>query len=262
MTFNIERAITDINPDTIMTIGGFPIANSTLFGLFILLLLILFCVLVVRKFKERPGNTQTGVELLYEGMADFVDQITGNRKRTEVILPAIATMFVYFGISNLIGLIPGLTSITIGDAPLFRTPTADFNTTFAVALASVIILQFIGMKEWGFFGQIGKFFKFKEVYLGFKKSMSDGMMAIIDFAIGLLDIIGEIAKVVSLSLRLFGNMYAGEVLAIIILGGFAYIVPSVWTGMNILTGVIQAIVFGSLIAAYYSLTINPDKDPK
>ena len=85
-------------------------------------------------------------------------------------------------------------------------------------------------------------------------------MAIIDFLIGLLDIISEFAKVISLSLRLFGNMYAGEILASILLGAFALMVPAPWLAMNLLVAVIQAIVFGSLCAAYYTLAVQNDEE--
>lgn len=81
-------------------------------------------------------------------------------------------------------------------------------------------------------------------------------MAIIDFIIGLLDIVSEFAKIISLSLRLFGNMYAGEILATLILGSFAYVIPIAWTSMSLLSGVIQAIVFGSLTTAYYMLAVK------
>jgi F-type H+-transporting ATPase subunit a len=259
---NIAREITPIAPEVIFNIAGFPIANSTFFIFFIILLLVGVIVFSVRKFKEIPGGFQAVLEILYEGMEGMVEQITGDKKHTKIIFPMIATMFLYIGISNLIGLIPGITSFTFDGVAIFRSPTADFNTTFALAAGSVLILHVVSIMDWGLFGHLGKFFKFKGVIEGFKKSFSDGFMAIIDFLIGLLDIIGEIAKVVSLSLRLFGNIYAGEVLAIIILGAFAWVLPSVWTAMNLLVGVIQALVFGSLIAAYYMLSIDPDKERK
>jgi F-type H+-transporting ATPase subunit a len=107
---------------------------------------------------------------------------------------------------------------------------------------------------------LGKFFKFKEVFLGFKKGFMEGFMAVIDFGIGLLDIVGELAKDVSLSLRLFGNMYAGEVLATLILGAFAFVLPLTWTTMSLLSGTVQALVFGSLVTAYYMLAIKPDEE--
>lgn len=255
---SVAREISPIGPETVAWIGSFKIANSTMLLFFIILLLALFCFLVVRKFKIRAGNTQLVTEIIYEGIAGFIDQITGNRERTNKIFPIIATIFIFVGISNLIGLIPGLTSIKIGEVALFRSPTADFNTTFVLALGSVLVLQLVSIKEWGLLEHINKFVKVKDVYRGFQKGLKSGMMSIIDFLIGLLDIIGEFAKIFSLSLRLFGNMYAGEVLMVIIMGGLAYVVPSLWLSMNVLVGVIQALVFGSLVVAYYMLAIKPD----
>ncbi len=256
----ISREISPIGPETVFTIGDFRIANSTTFLIFIILCLALFCYFVVRKFKVKPGGAQSVVEMLYEGIAGFLDQITDSRERTNKIFPIIATIFIFVGISNLIGLIPGLTTITFNGVSLFRTPTADFNTTFVLAFGSVLVLQFVSMYEWGIIDHINKFVKFKDVYKGFKSGLKDGIMSVIDFAIGLLDIVGEFAKIFSLSLRLFGNMYAGEVLMIIIMGGFAYLVPALWLSMNILSGLIQALVFGSLVTAYYMLSIKPDED--
>lgn len=256
---NLPREISTLSPEAIFKIGNFKIANSTVFLFFIILVLLISGIVNRKKFKELPGNFQAILEMLYEAIASFIDQITASRERTLKIFSIIATIFVFVGISNLLGLIPGLTSFTVGGAPLFRTPTADFNTTFVLALGSIIVLQFVSIAEWGVWEHINKFFKFKDVYKGFKAGFKTGFMSLIDFFIGILDIVGEVAKVFSLSLRLFGNMYAGEVLMIIIMGGIAYVVPSLWLSMNILVGVIQALVFGALVTAYYMLSIKPDE---
>ncbi|MCA9355984.1 F0F1 ATP synthase subunit A [Candidatus Nomurabacteria bacterium] len=260
MIFQTKREITTIEPETIINIGNFHIANSTLLAVLILLILLITGIYFYKKYKNTPSTFQIILEMMIEGIEDFIDQITANKNRSKVVFNIIASIFVFIGISNLIGLIPGLTSITYEGLPIFRTPTADFNTTFSMALTAVVVLQFISMKEWGLWEHFNKFIKVKDLYLGFKKGISSGVMALVDFFIGLLDIVGEIAKIFSLSLRLFGNMYAGEVLMIIIMGGLAYVVPSLWLTMNLLVGVIQALVFGSLITAYYMLSINPEKD--
>ena len=163
---------------------------------------------------------------------------------------------MFFGVSNLIGLIPGVTAFTYNGAPLLRTPTNDFNMTFSIALAMIILTQVVSIKEFGLFGHLGKFIKVKEVIVGFRHGFKSGIMSIVDFVLGLLDIISEIAKVFSLSLRLFGNMYAGEVLMVVLLGAFAVAVPSIWLAMNLLVGVLQAMVFGALTAAYYGLAVQ------
>ena len=86
----------------------------------------------------------------------------------------------------------------------------------------------------------------------------EGFIAFIEFLIGLLDIFAELAKVVSLSFRLFGNMFAGEVLAVLILGSLAYLLPALWLSMSILFAAVQAIVFGALAAVYYTLSLKPE----
>jgi len=98
------------------------------------------------------------------------------------------------------------------------------------------------------------------VYLGFRKSVSDGFVACINFFVGILDIIGEVAKIISLALRLFGNMYAGGVLMIILFGTLALIVPALWLAMNIFVGILQAIVFVSLVSAYYMLALGDEEE--
>lgn len=256
----IVREIPSLDPDIVFTIAGFPIASSTLMILLITLILAVLAGTSVRKFAIRPGKLQAAIELIYEQIVGLVDQITNSRKHSERIFPIIGAMLVYLTVANLIGLIPGLTDLTYDGTPIFRSPTADFNTTFGLALGAVIILQFVSIKDYGALGHLGKFIKIKEVYQGFKQGVSAGFVALIDFFVGVLDIIGEIAKVVSLALRLFGNMYAGNVLMIIIFGAFAYVLPAIWLGMNIFVGVLQAMVFSALVAAYYMLAVKPETD--
>ncbi len=258
--FRLSREISGVNPETVFTIGGFKIANSTMLSFLILVLFTILAVFFIRKFKEKGGKFQYVVEMIYEGMLGLVGQITGSRKHAKIVFPLIGALIFYILTSNLIGIIPGLTSITYNGNAVFRSPTSDFNTTFGLALGCVILLQFISIKDFGLFGHLGKYFKFKEIIVGFKNGIGAGLMAIIDFAIGLLDIVGELARVVSLSLRLFGNMYAGEVLATLILGALAYVVPIAWTAMSTLSGVIQSVVFGSLVASYYILSVKVDKE--
>lgn len=257
---SIVRDIPGLDPDIVFRIGNFPIATSTMMIFLITIILAVFGVIVGRTFRVRPTRFQTAVELLYEQIVGLISQITQSRKHTERILPVIGAMLVYLVIANLIGLIPGLSEITWNGGPVFSSPTADFNTTFGLALGSVIALQFISIQDYGILGHIGKFLKFKEVYQGFKKGLTSGLEALIDFFVGILDIIGEIAKVVSLALRLFGNMYAGNVLMVIIFGAISVVLPAVWLGMNIFVGVLQAMVFSALVAAYYMLSVKPESE--
>ncbi|EKD67301.1 MAG: hypothetical protein ACD_48C00486G0002 [uncultured bacterium] len=260
MFFQVPSGQPEVQPEIIFSLGNLPITNAMLMGIFMTLIFGIFVIYINKSFKLVPSKFQIAVEMLVTGFVGLIQQITGNRKMAEQLLPLIGALFLFLGFGNLFGLIPGLTAITYEGVSLFRTPTNDFNMTFSIALAMVILTQVASIRAWGVFGHLGKFFKFKDLYLGFKKGLGPGFLAIIDFLIGLLDIVSEVAKVVSLSLRLFGNMYAGDVLAAILLGAFAFIIPSPWLAMNLLVGVLQAMVFGSLTAAYYTLAVEKPEE--
>ena len=257
MSLGFQRALTPIQPETVFEVFGFPIANSTLMILFLALAFFLFGRYYVKKFNVTPGRLQSSVELIYESIVGLVAQITNNRDHAEKIFPIIASILVYFAVANVIAIIPGLTDITYGGVPILRTPTSDFNTALGVSLASVVALNIVSFRSYGFLGYLGTFFNVKGVIQGFKKSVMDGFIGLVDLFVGLLNIVGELAKVVSLSFRLFGNVYAGQVLAIIIMGALAWGLPVVWTVMSSFTGILQGMVFASLVAVYYTLALKP-----
>ena len=245
-----------VQPDILVSIGSLNITNAMLMGVFVTLILLVGSLIIKYRAALMPSRFQMLVEMAVESFLGLLEQITGDRKTADQLLPLIGTLFLFIGFSNIIGLIPGLTSLTYNGTAIFRTPTNDFNMTFSIATAMIILTNVMSIKVFGPIGYLGKFFKFKDVYLGFKKSIGDGVLAIVDFLIGLLDIVSEVAKIVSLSLRLFGNMYAGEVLAAILLGAFAAVIPAAWLAMNLLVGILQALVFGALTAAYYQLAVE------
>lgn len=254
--FQVKTPQPSVQPEVLFSIGSLPVSNAMVLGVLISATLLVLFFFLKRKYNLLPGKGQSLVEIAVESFLNLIMQITGDRKKAEQLLPLIGTILIFFGISNLITLIPGVASITYNGTALLRTPTNDFNMTFTVALGIIILAQIMSLKTFGFFGHLGKYFKFKEVFVGFRQGIGKGLVSLIDFAVGLLDIISELAKVLSLSLRLFGNMYAGEVLAAVLLGAFAAVIPTVWLAMNVLVGVLQAMVFGALAAAYYSQAVQ------
>lgn len=256
----IKQSIPDVSPDIIFYIGNWPISNSFLLSF---LIFILFCVLALytnKSLKNKSSKFISLMEIFYENLISFLSKLAGNEKNAKFILPLSASIFFYILVSNLIAILPGLTSITYNGISIFRSPTSDFNTTFGLALGMIIIINIISLKDYGFFSYFGKFFQFKEVFIGFKKGIKEGMLSLVNFGIGLLDIISEFAKIISLSLRLFGNVYAGEVLMVILFGAIAFIVPTIWMSMSLLFGLVQAIVFSSLVTVYYAGARRIDKD--
>lgn len=245
------------------SVGPFSIATSTITVMFLTVCFIMLCIYLA-KAKLIPSGFQAFLEILYEMSASFIASIIGDKDRAKQVVPYVGAILLYLLISNLLFMIPFLSSfyVDIGghEVALFRGNTTDFNTTFGLALAVIIIMQWVGIKEQGFFHYLGHFIQIKTVINGFRKGLKEGAISIISFFVGLIEIVSEITKIMSLSLRLFGNMFAHEVLTVILLGAFSFVVPVIWMGMGLLVGVVQSIVFVSLISVYYALLFI--KDPE
>lgn len=250
-----KEEIPGIHPHEIFHLGPLTYASSTMMAT---LGLILFVILATSasKFKLIPSKFQSLSEIIVEMLENFVANIVGNREKAKKILPYVGSVFFFILFSNLITLIPGLTSITHNGHSVFTGSTADFNTTFALALASVVVIHLVGLIENGAFSHLSHFIQIKPIINGFKKSIGDGFLGVIQFFVGIIELISEFAKIISLSLRLFGNMFAHEVLMVILLGALSIGVPAIWMGMGILVGVVQAVVFTALITVYYTLLVG------
>ncbi|MDO8516160.1 MAG: F0F1 ATP synthase subunit A, partial [bacterium] len=163
----------------------------------------------------------------------------GTRQAAEKYLPLVATIFIFVMTSNWLGLMPGVGSLIVheGDTvvPLFRSPAADLNFTLALATSVMIMIHLIGISVIGIKHHSGKFFNFKNPIHTF---------------VGLLELVSEFAKIVSFSFRLFGNVFAGEVLLGIIAFLVAYIVPLPFLFLEVFVGFIQAFIFAMLTLVF------------
>lgn len=254
--------VPSITVPTLGTIGPVTVATSTITTILITLLFV-FLVIKVSRARLIPSKFQTGLEMFYEAVASFITSIVGDKERARAIIPYVGALMTYLLVANIFPLLPGFVGFNItapdgSHVPLFRGATTDFNTTFGLALAVIVTMQIVGMREQGVFGYLSHFIQIKQVIKGFKKSFGEGMVSIIGFFVGLIEIISELAKVLSLSLRLFGNLFAHEVLTVILLGAFAVGVPALWMGMGLLVGVVQSIVFVALVTVYYSLVLKKE----
>lgn len=261
--FQVHEEIPTITSHIFGDVGVFSIANTTTT---IMLITVLFALLAlfVSRFSIKAKSSQSFVEIIYESILGLISQIVGDKETGRKIVPYVGAILVYLVVANLLPMIPVLNSFYMvaenGEhIPLFRGATTDFNTTFGLAVAVVFSIQYFGMKEQGVFGYLSHFIQVKQVYKGFKKGMGEGFVAVIGFFVGLIEIISEFAKMASLSLRLFGNMFAHELLTVILLGAFAFAVPAIWMGMGVLVGVVQAVVFTALATVYYSLVVKKEK---
>lgn len=239
-----------VAPEVIFHIGNFPVTN-TMINVWIAIAIFLILGLVIRrKVALRPGKLQNGIEYFLEPLFGYFDQVTGDRKKTLRFLPVVGSIFFFILLSNWLGLLPGTGSITVGHAPLLRPANTDLNLTVAMALATVVISHIFGFVSVGVFTHLGKFVQIANVIHSFKKGPVAILSAIIEFGVGILEIISEFAKVLSLSLRLFGNIFAGEVLISVIMGIAGLIVPAPFMLLELLVGLVQAGVFAMLALVY------------
>lgn len=251
--------------EPIFQVGGFTVTNSLLNSVVTVLILVLFFVAAGRKIKDVPRGIQNFFEMLLEGALGFVDSITGDRKKSEQFFPIVFTLFLFILVNNWLGLLPGVGTIGFNETeaghtvfvPLFRGATADLNTTLALALFAVVASHIVGVISVGAWKHLNKFINLKaiaEIPRKFKEDKNVILVNPITAVVGVLEIVSEIAKVASLSFRLFGNIFAGEVLLASMMAIFAFVLPLPFMFLEVLVGVIQALVFSTLTLVYLTVS--------
>lgn len=251
--------------EPIMHIGDFSITNSLLTSSLALIIIISIGLLVRRKIKLIPTGLQNAMEMVIEGFLGIFDGVTGSRQRSLKFAPLVLAFFFFVLINNWMGILPGVGSIgqivQHGDEKLFipylRGATADLNTTLALATIGVALSHIIGVFTIGAWKYLNKFINIKAFLEIPGKIRKDPMIVLVNpikAFVGLIEIIGELAKVASLSFRLFGNVFAGEVLLASMSAILAFGVPIPFLMLEVLVGLIQALIFAMLILTY--VTIN------
>lgn len=235
--------------EEIYRIGIFPITNSLILAWVAMGILIFFGAASTYRLSPVPGRLQNVMEIVVESAYSFVKGVIGTDRDTQKVFPFIVTFFIFILLSNWLGLIPGVGTIGIGGEhngnhaflPILRAPTSDLNTTLAYAIISVIITNLFGIAAIGFFKHAGKFINFKSP---------------IGFFVGILETVAEVAKIISFSFRLFGNVFAGEVLLIVVASLLPYIAPLPFLALEVFVGFIQAIVFSMLTLVFIKVAIT------
>lgn len=264
----MELHLPPLAAETIFNIGGLPITNSYLNTTMALVIFVVLAILIqlgIKKYYDRnlaPKGFLNFFEWLVETMFGYLDQVTGDRKKSLKFLPIIGGFFLFILIANWMGLLPGTGSVTItamhnGEVealPLFRPSNTDLNMTLAMAILAVISSHILGAATIGFFKYANRFIKLGDLW---KAAISLNpvkiLTAVIEFFVGFIEIFSEVAKMVSLSLRLYGNVFAGEVLLTVLASLMAYVVPLPFMGLELLVGLIQAVVFSMLTLVYLNL---------
>jgi F-type H+-transporting ATPase subunit a len=256
--------------EPIAHIGDFAVTNS-LFTTWIVVFIILIITLTLKiKIKRIPKGIQNVFEMLIEGAMNLADQVTGSKKITARVFPLAFSIFIFVLISNWLGLLPlggfGLVETTEhGKAfiPLIRSGTADINTTLALGIMSVIGANVFGILSIGIWKMFNKYVNVSALGGMVKKVKKEPTILIsapIMFFVGILELIGEFAKVASLSFRLFGNVFAGEVLLMSMSAILAYGLPLPFMALELFVGFIQAFIFAILTLVYFTIAASDHEE--
>jgi F-type H+-transporting ATPase subunit a len=251
--------------ESIFHLGGFNITNSLLNTWIVVILVVIFSLAIRSKIRAVPRGLQNGLEMVVEGFLGIFDSVTGSRGKSLKFFPFVFTFFVFILLNNWIGILPGIGSIgqVIREdghkifVPYFRGGTADLNTTLALATIGVVISHILGVMALGVWNYFNKFINLKAFIEIPGKIVKDPAIIIVNpikAFVGIIEIIGEAAKIASLSFRLFGNIFAGEVLLASMSAILAFGLPIPFMFLEVIVGLIQALIFAMLILAY--LTMN------
>src|SRR3989344_4649814 len=239
------------------------ITNALLTSWVAVFILVIISFILRSKLKTVPGKVQNIFEIIIEGALGLCDQVTNDRALSVKIFPIAISVFFFILVNNWLGLLPlggfgileqsehGLVFI-----PFLRGGTADINTTIALAVMAVLGANIFGAFSIGIWKTFNKYVNLKVIGQIGKKLRKDPTIIIvapITFFVGLIEIVGEFAKIASLSFRLFGNVFAGEVLLVSMAALVGYVVPIPFIFLEILVGVIQALIFSILLVVYFTI---------
>jgi len=236
-----------ISAESIFHIGSIPFTNSMLAAWLVFGLLFLLSFLATRKMENIPKGLQNISEYIIEALFNLTEGITKDRKLTKKIFPLVATFFIFILFNNWMGLLPGFGSVGFHETnaeghqvlvPLLRAGTADLNTTIAIAIVTVIAVQVMGIAAIGVKKYAGKFINFSSP---------------VNFFVGIIETISEVSRIISYSFRLFGNVFAGEVLLAVMSTLVPYFIPLPFYIMEIFVGAVQALVFTMLSIVFMSM---------
>jgi len=273
-----------LNAEQVGHIGSFVITNTLVASTIVVLFLIVVALIVYRTKYDLKSPFYNFVEMLIEGFMSVIEGIVGRGKMAKQIFAVIVTFFLFVIFNNWFGIFPGIGSIGFYEpkvnepvaveqvlsptaenqaeiqppaklsqtgetgtkpeemvfVPLLRSANSDLNMTLAIALISVFFIQMIAIKNIGWKNYLQKFFNFTNPIL---------------FFVGLLEIISEIVKIFSFSFRLFGNIFAGDVLLIVMFALVPYLAPIPFMGIEMFAGFIQALIFSMLTLVFIKTSV-------
>ena len=221
---------------------GIPITNTLVTSWLVIALLVVFAFVLRGRLAMIPGRLQTLVEEAFSFVYDYVAETLESREQARRFFPLLMTIFLFLFVGNMIHFVPGIGSIEYHGEPLLRAPATDLVVPLTLALISFFVVEVVGILGLGFIKYGSKFIV---------NPLRDPM----GFAVGLVELISELVRVVSLSFRLFGNILAGEVIITVAIFFAPYLGPLPLMLFEIFIGFLQAAIFALLTLFYIKLAI-------
>lgn len=232
--------------EPVFHLWGVTITNSILLTWVVVLLLVGVGFLVGKRAKLIPGRLQVAFELIFETMFDYMAETLESKDMARKYFPLIATIFLFIFTANMLTFIPGVESVGFHEegriVGFLRPVNTDLNTTLALAIIVFLVIELSGIFALGFLKYGSKFVNFKSV---------------MGFGVGILELIGNIARLISFSFRLFGNIFAGHVLILVIVFFLPFFVPVPLMLFEVFVGFLQAAIFSLLTLVFIKLAVEP-----
>lgn len=234
-----------LKAEEIFSIAGFPVTNSLIMTWITLALLLGFGFLVRNQLKMIPGKLQVAVEILFSGVLNYMAETLESEKLARRFFPLVMSIFLFVLVANQLAFLPGVGSLGIdnghgGLTPLLRAPAADLNMTLALAIIAFLTIEITGVVILGFFKYAGKYVNFSSP---------------VNFVVGIIELLSNVGRLISFSFRLFGNVFAGEVMIAVAMFFVAYLLPVPLMAFEVFVGFIQAVVFAMLTLFFIKLAI-------
>jgi F-type H+-transporting ATPase subunit a len=239
----------NLAPPILFNLAGFPVTNTMFMSVVVTFVLIILARLATRRLQTVPTGVQFWAEVMIDVVYNFLNSITKDERLTKKMFALIMTLFLFILFGNLLAYVPGLSAISYQGTSIHRTVTSDYSLVLVLTLIAFFVSQTTLVAT----GGVGTFIK---KFINFSGPWKDKP---INLFLGGMDMIGEVAKIVSLSFRLFGNMFAAEVLGAVVASLVPFVLPLPFAILGLLTTFVQPAVFSLLTTLYVAGNVIPPK---
>lgn len=238
-----------ITPEHLFNAFGISVTNTLIAALCATAVLVALAFVARRKLVfASPRGIQNVVELVVESALGMMEEVLGDRRLAQKVFPFIITVFLFILTANWMEFLPGMGSITFAEGartvPLLRSVNTDLNVTIALAVVAVVCVQAAGVTVVGGWNYAKKFINLKSP---------------VGFFIGLIEFLSETTRLISFSFRLFGNIFAGEVLIAVMSYFMPVLLPVPFMLFEVMVGLIQATIFAALMLIFIKVAVTHDE---